>query len=180
MDFNQITDECIEKVRIWADTFGVVTNFELQNDLIQEESVEFLEVVAGIGQDGYDLEFATNFLKEISDVTFVLMGYQIMKEADPDNAYLSETTAYHVMGVNKVHDMFATKLAHMLPDLEVEAFNRVFESNMSKLDDNGKPVRNADGKVMKGANYKHADLTDLAESFLEVLVALEAQERKAA
>ena len=42
-----------------------------------------------------------------------------------------------------------------------EAFRRVHESNMSKLDDNGEPVRRADGKVLKGPNYKEADLSDL-------------------
>tara|TARA_R110000782_G_scaffold247423_1_gene334195 strand:+ start:92 stop:487 length:396 start_codon:yes stop_codon:yes gene_type:complete len=42
-----------------------------------------------------------------------------------------------------------------------EAVRRVHESNMSKLDDNGEPVRRADGKVLKGPNYKEADLGDL-------------------
>jgi len=34
------------------------------------------------------------------------------------------------------------------------AFNEVHSSNMSKLDDNGKPVLRADGKVLKGPNYR--------------------------
>lgn len=42
-----------------------------------------------------------------------------------------------------------------------EALYRVFESNMTKLDDSGKPVRNADGKVVKGSNYVPPDLQDL-------------------
>ena len=42
-----------------------------------------------------------------------------------------------------------------------EAVRRVHESNMSKLDDNGEPVRRADGKVLKGPNYKEAELGDL-------------------
>lgn len=41
------------------------------------------------------------------------------------------------------------------------AFDRVHASNMSKLDDNGKPIYNASGKVMKGPNYKEPDLSDL-------------------
>jgi len=41
-----------------------------------------------------------------------------------------------------------------------EAFRRVHESNMSKLVD-GKPLLRDDGKVMKGPNYKPADLSDL-------------------
>ena len=42
-----------------------------------------------------------------------------------------------------------------------EALNRVHESNMSKLDEDGKPIRREDGKVLKGPNYKPPDLSDL-------------------
>ena len=34
-----------------------------------------------------------------------------------------------------------------------KCFNEVQNSNMSKLDDNGKPIYNESGKVMKGPNY---------------------------
>ena len=42
-----------------------------------------------------------------------------------------------------------------------EAMNRVHESNMSKLDEDGKPIYREDGKVLKGPNYKPPDLSDL-------------------
>lgn len=42
------------------------------------------------------------------------------------------------------------------------AFNRVHESNMSKLED-GKPVKRDDGKVLKGKNYKPPILLDLVQ-----------------
>ncbi len=42
-----------------------------------------------------------------------------------------------------------------------EAMQRVFESNMSKLDDNGNPIYRDDGKVLKGPNYKKPELGDL-------------------
>ena len=41
-----------------------------------------------------------------------------------------------------------------------EAFKRVHESNMSKRVD-GKFLKNEDGKVIKGDNYKKPDLSDL-------------------
>ena len=41
-----------------------------------------------------------------------------------------------------------------------EALDRVYHSNMSKLVD-GKPLRRADGKVLKGPNYQPPYLTDL-------------------
>ncbi len=34
-----------------------------------------------------------------------------------------------------------------------EIFDLVHESNMSKLDDNGKPIKREDGKFLKGPNY---------------------------
>jgi len=42
-----------------------------------------------------------------------------------------------------------------------EALDRVHLSNMSKLDEWGKPVYRADGKVLKGPNYKPPYLEDL-------------------
>lgn len=42
-----------------------------------------------------------------------------------------------------------------------EAVRRVHVSNMSKLDDDGKPVRREDGKILKGPNYKEPYLGDL-------------------
>ena len=45
-------------------------------------------------------------------------------------------------------------------DLE-QALRRVHKSNMSKLGEDGKPIRRADGKVLKGPNYEPPTLTDL-------------------
>ena len=42
-----------------------------------------------------------------------------------------------------------------------EAMERVYQSNMSKLDDDGNPIYRDDGKVLKGPNYKKPDLGDL-------------------
>ena len=40
-----------------------------------------------------------------------------------------------------------------------KCFNEVQNSNMSKLDENGKPIYNESGKVMKGPHYFKPDLT---------------------
>tara|TARA_Y100001935_G_scaffold62145_1_gene52077 strand:- start:546 stop:917 length:372 start_codon:yes stop_codon:yes gene_type:complete len=40
-----------------------------------------------------------------------------------------------------------------------KCFDEVQNSNMSKLDEKGKPVYNESGKVMKGPNYFKPDLT---------------------
>ena len=40
-----------------------------------------------------------------------------------------------------------------------KCFNEVQNSNMSKLDENGEPIYNDSGKVMKGPNYFKPDLS---------------------
>ena len=40
-----------------------------------------------------------------------------------------------------------------------KCFQEVQNSNMSKLDENGKPIYNESGKVMKGPNYFKPDLS---------------------
>ena len=50
--------------------------------------------------------------------------------------------------------------ANMKWDL-VEALHRVHISNMSKLDEDGKPIFREDGKVLKGPHYKPPNLEDL-------------------
>ena len=43
------------------------------------------------------------------------------------------------------------------------AMDRVFESNMSKLGDDGKPIYREDGKVLKGPFYRQPDLKSLVK-----------------
>ena len=50
--------------------------------------------------------------------------------------------------------------ANMNWDLD-EALHRVHISNMSKLDEDGKPIFREDGKVLKGPNYSPPNLEDL-------------------
>ena len=42
-----------------------------------------------------------------------------------------------------------------------EALDRVYDSNMSKLGEDGKPIYREDGKVLKSSNYAPPNLSDL-------------------
>ena len=42
-----------------------------------------------------------------------------------------------------------------------EALDRVHQSNLSKLDEEGNPIYREDGKVLKGPNYKPPTLEDI-------------------
>lgn len=56
-------------------------------------------------------------------------------------------------------------LSFGLHDVKESAFNEVHRSNMSKLGEDGKPIRReGDGKVMKGPNYFKPDLTQFVKS----------------
>lgn len=44
-----------------------------------------------------------------------------------------------------------------------KAFDAVHKSNMSKVDENGQPIYRADGKVLKGPNYKAPDMRSLLD-----------------
>ena len=39
-----------------------------------------------------------------------------------------------------------------------KCFEEVHNSNMSKLDENGKPIYREDGKILKGSNFREPDL----------------------
>src|SRR5690606_28859689 len=41
-----------------------------------------------------------------------------------------------------------------------KAFDLVHESNMSKLGEDGTPIRREDGKILKGPNYKAPDMSE--------------------
>lgn len=54
-------------------------------------------------------------------------------------------------------------LSFGLKDVFHESFDIVHESNMSKLDENGKPIHREDGKVLKGPNFVEPNLEELIE-----------------
>ena len=64
-------------------------------------------------------------------------------------------------GADLLYVLLGTFVSLGLGDQLIEAFKRVHESNMSKLDENGQPIYREDGKVMKGPNYKPPVLDDL-------------------
>ena len=75
--------------------------------------------------------------------------------ADPEDADLRLALVKELSDLVFVCYQFAA--AYSI-DLD-EAMFRVFESNLSKLDEHGKPIYREDGKVLKGPNYKEPDLS---------------------
>lgn len=77
--------------------------------------------------------------------------------ADPENKAKREELLKELCDLVFVCYQFA---AAFNLDLDT-ALRRVYESNMSKLDEHGKPIFRADGKVLKGPKYQKPDLSGL-------------------
>lgn len=60
-----------------------------------------------------------------------------------------------------LYTVFGTIIHEGLQDQIERVFDEVHKSNMSKVGEDGKPILRADGKVLKGPNYKEPDLSFL-------------------
>ena len=81
--------------------------------------------------------------EELSELTDAMKNKDLLEVADALTDILYVTYgAGHAFGI----------------DLD-KCFDEVQNSNMSKLDENGKPIFNENGKVMKGPNYFKPDLS---------------------
>ena len=81
--------------------------------------------------------------EELSELTDAMKNKDLLEVADALTDILYVTYgAGHAFGI----------------DLD-KCFDEVQNSNMSKLDENGKPIYNEKGKVMKGPNYFKPDLS---------------------
>ena len=81
--------------------------------------------------------------EELSELTDAMNNKDLLEVADALTDILYVTYgAGHAFGI----------------DLD-KCFDEVQNSNMSKLDEDGKPIYNEHGKVMKGPNYFNPDLS---------------------
>lgn len=112
---------------------AMLPNLTMQLGLIEEEGNEFKEAL--------DAWVSASNSSSDEDSLYAFKE-QVIKELS-DLAFVCEQMA-----------------AFLGIDLET-AMCRVFKSNMSKLDENGKPMYREDGKVLKGPNYQPPDLSDL-------------------
>lgn len=63
--------------------------------------------------------------------------------------------------VDQLYILCGTILKHGLQDKIKDSFNEVHRSNMSKLDENGKPVYREDGKIIKSHLFSKPDLAKI-------------------
>jgi len=64
---------------------------------------------------------------------------------------------------DQMYILFGTIITHGLQHKIEEVFDEIHRSNMSKLDDNRKPIFREDGKVLKSNNYFMPDIKSILE-----------------
>lgn len=129
----------LEEARVFRETFG-------QEILDNISRYGFVKQQLWNMQTDLIEEEAAEFL-EAADEVF----------ADPENDKRREEMLKELCDLVFVCYQFAAAFSL---DLD-EALRRVFESNMSKLDEHGKPIYREDGKVLKGPNYQPPSLLGL-------------------
>lgn len=141
-------NECLEDFIV---VFKASLDPRLWLRLIEEESEELLAEEPG----------TANHLKEAADLMYVLEGFSVLVDddgyllVDDEEAESIDKTLDDARGYLEAAENFYSH------DTVYDAFLLVHDSNMSKLDEDGSPIFRADGKVLKGPNYKAPDLTHL-------------------
>lgn len=146
------TQEVSEFIRV----FDASTDIALWERLVDEELLELhVELTA-------DTIKRENVLKETADVIYVVTPLVGIVSELSNIGLVSEERITKLQDlIERVDAKLATAIAMFGEDTITEAVKLVHASNMSKLDDSGKPVRREDGKIMKGPNYKAPDLSAL-------------------
>jgi len=96
----------------------------------------------------------------------ILLRYTLLREENEE--YLEAANNGDIVEIadalgDQLYILFGTLLKHGLQYKIEEVFNEIQRSNMSKLDENGKPIYREDGKVMKGPNYFRPDIKSILE-----------------
>lgn len=192
----------IKKVGEFHDAFGVKrgnVDVELRYKLFKEEFEEYLE---GYNAYLQNLEYFTNkkgeyvhtftyMVDAICDMLYIASGsidlheWNYLEEAIYKKAtkeytlkciskyselYRRNATSFHLL--NLIDEVFTLAYIDKVYKLLPQLFEAVHESNMSKLDENGKPIINDGildpskpiGKILKGKNYFEPRLKEILEN----------------
>jgi predicted HAD superfamily Cof-like phosphohydrolase len=108
----------------------------------------------------FGLDFQDSPKTDIGDRTIELR-HRLM--AEENDEYLEAAKNNDLVQVadalgDKLYILCGTIIAHGMQHKIVEVFEEIHRSNMSKLDENGKPIYREDGKIMKSNRYFVPDI----------------------
>ena len=123
--------QTIEAVAIFHDSFGIKNNCEPTVNLTEQE---------------------------------IALRHRLMQEENDE--YLDAVKNGDIVEVadalgDQLYILCGTILKHGLQYKIEEVFNEIQRSNMSKLDENGKPIYREDGKIMKSSLYFKPDIASI-------------------
>lgn len=125
-------------------------DFQVQLGCHFEEIAEMLETLSSA--DEFACDWLDNMQHSCNRLAEGLKTGRFAVDITSREDYLDATADQIVTGIG------AAYCAGMLP---TEALRRVNSSNWSKFDENNKPIKNANGKVIKGPNYRPPNLEGL-------------------
>ncbi len=105
-----------------------------------------------------------NNTPSILNVDQITLRYNLMKEENEE--YLEAAKNNDLIEVadalgDQLYILLGTLLRHGLQHKIAEVFDEIHRSNMSKLDENGKPIYREDGKVLKSNLYFRPDIAKI-------------------
>ena len=125
--------ETISNVETFHDAFGIKNNYSPTTELTNDE---------------------------------VELRFNLMKEENEE--YLEAAKKGDIVEIadalgDQLYILCGTILIHGLQSKIEEVFQEIQRSNMSKLDENGKPIYREDGKVLKSSLYFRPDIKSILE-----------------
>jgi len=113
----------------------------------------------------FGLEFHEEPTINVSD-RIIELRHRLMQEENDE--YLEAAKARDLPLVadalgDKLYILCGTIIAHGLQHKIIEVFDEIHRSNMSKLDETGRPIYREDGKIMKSNNYFLPDIKGVLE-----------------
>ncbi|TRX21039.1 hypothetical protein FNW25_02995 [Flavobacterium franklandianum] len=111
----------------------------------------------------FKIDYSENPIADLGE-TKNLLRYNLMKEENEE--YLEAVQNNDLIEIadalgDMMYILCGTIIEHGLQHKIEEVFDEIQRSNMSKLDENGKPIYREDGKVMKGPNYFKPDFSKI-------------------
>lgn len=165
IEFCQKWEEIIKMVKHFNITFGN-ERYYLKGAFTEEReqqrekwfSEELNELI-----DACDKNNRVEILDAICDMYYIHIGTLLEKHEGDIQKVLNEFFLVESESENRDRNLLLIKM--MLPNLKkwdvyfyyddilIKAMEEVHRSNMSKLDDNGRPIYREDGKIMKSKNF---------------------------
>lgn len=113
----------------------------------------------------FGIGVGTDFKYKLPEET-VKLRHNLMEEEN--NEYLEAALKGDFVEVadalgDKLYVLLGTILEHGMQEVIQEVFDKIHDSNMSKLGEDGNPIYREDGKAMKGPNYKKPDFKDILQ-----------------